>query len=201
MRFRLRVRNLLDDFARQHRSLGQQALVGALVVQVSLDFFTFQQMLKALIALVGKDSDFVARFFSSRSICEASISFGALVFFLSLAGEDLHVDDRAFDARRASQRSVTHVAGFFAEDRAQQLLFRSELGFALGVTLPTIMSPCFTVAPMRMTPLSSRSRSEDSLTFGMSRVISSGPSFVSRASISNSSMWIGGVVIVFDELL
>ena len=42
---------------------------------------------------------------------------------------------------------------------------------------------------MRMIPLSSRSFSALSGTFGMSRVISSGPSFVSRASISNSSMW------------
>ena len=42
---------------------------------------------------------------------------------------------------------------------------------------------------MRMMPLSSRSRRYVSDTFGMSRVISSGPSFVSRASISNSSMW------------
>ncbi len=59
-----------------------------------------------------------------------------------------------------------------------------------GVTLPTRMSPGFTFAPMRMMPLSSRSRRNVSDTFGMSRVISSGPSFVSRDSISNSSMWI-----------
>ena len=43
---------------------------------------------------------------------------------------------------------------------------------------------------MRMMPLSSRLLSSDSETLGMSRVISSGPSLVSRASISNSSMWI-----------
>ena len=59
----------------------------------------------------------------------------------------------------------------------------------LGVTLPTRMSLCPTLAPMRMIPESSRSRSACSLTLGMSRVISSGPSLVSRASISNSSMW------------
>jgi hypothetical protein len=59
-----------------------------------------------------------------------------------------------------------------------------------GVTLPTRMSPGLTEAPMRMMPLSSRSRRNVSDTFGMSRVISSGPSLVSRASISNSSMWI-----------
>ena len=43
---------------------------------------------------------------------------------------------------------------------------------------------------MRMMPLSSRFASRPSETFGMSRVMSSGPSLVSRASISNSSMWI-----------
>ncbi len=60
----------------------------------------------------------------------------------------------------------------------------------LGVTLPTRMSPGLTSAPMRMMPLSSRSFSASSPTLGMSRVISSLPSLVSRASISNSSMWI-----------
>ena len=39
-------------------------------------------------------------------------------------------------------------------------------------------------------PLSSRLRSIFSLTLGMSRVNSSRPSFVSRISMSNSSMWI-----------
>ncbi len=59
-----------------------------------------------------------------------------------------------------------------------------------GVILPTRMSPGFTSAPMRMMPFSSRLRSVSSPTFGMSRVISSGPSFVSRASTSCFSMWI-----------
>ena len=60
----------------------------------------------------------------------------------------------------------------------------------LGVTLPTRMSPVTTSAPMRMMPRSSRSARTSSETFGMSRVISSGPSLVSRASTSCSSMWI-----------
>ncbi len=60
----------------------------------------------------------------------------------------------------------------------------------LGVTLPTRMSPGTTSAPMRMMPRSSRSARTSSETFGMSRVISSAPSLVSRASTSCSSMWI-----------
>ena len=43
---------------------------------------------------------------------------------------------------------------------------------------------------MRMMPSSSRLASTSSPTFGISRVISSGPSLVSRASTSYSSMWI-----------
>ncbi len=60
----------------------------------------------------------------------------------------------------------------------------------LGVTLPIRMSPGRTGAPIRMMPDSSRSLRKSSETLGMSLVISSGPSLVSRASISNSSIWI-----------
>ena len=59
-----------------------------------------------------------------------------------------------------------------------------------GVTLPTSRSPDPTSAPMRTMPRSSRLRSDSSERFGMSRVISSSPSLVVRASISYSSMWI-----------
>ena len=52
------------------------------------------------------------------------------------------------------------------------------------------MSIGFTRAPTRMMPLSSRSFSDSSLMFGMSAEISSLPSLVSRATHSNSSMWI-----------
>ncbi len=57
----------------------------------------------------------------------------------------------------------------------------------LGVILPTKMSPGLTSAPTRMTPSWLRSLRASSPTLGMSRVISSGPSLVSRAVTSNSS--------------
>ncbi len=57
-----------------------------------------------------------------------------------------------------------------------------------GVTLPTRMSPGLTSAPTRTMPSGPRFFSASSLTFGMSRVISSGPSFVSRAPHSNVTM-------------
>ena len=59
-----------------------------------------------------------------------------------------------------------------------------------GVTFPTRRWPASTSAPMRTTPRSSRFASDSSERFGMSRVISSSPSFVERASISYSWMWI-----------
>ena len=59
-----------------------------------------------------------------------------------------------------------------------------------GVTLPTRMSPAFTSAPMKAMPASSSLASAASPTLGMSAVISSGPSLVSRATQVSSSMWI-----------
>ena len=50
-----------------------------------------------------------------------------------------------------------------------------------------------------MIPRSSRLRSASSPTFGISRVISSGPSFVSRASDSYSSIWIGSEYIILNK--
>jgi DNA-directed RNA polymerase subunit beta len=57
-----------------------------------------------------------------------------------------------------------------------------------GVILPTRISPSFTSAPTRIIPSSSRSLSRDSPTFGISRVVTSGPSFVSRTTAVNSAM-------------
>ena len=59
-----------------------------------------------------------------------------------------------------------------------------------GVTLPTSTSPDFTSAPMNTMPESSRRLNWFSDRFEMSRVMSSGPSLVSRATTSSSSMWI-----------
>ena len=73
-----------------------------------------------------------ARFFSSLSDLLGFDLLGALVLLLTLAGEDADVDHGALDARRAGERSVADIAGLFAEDRAQQLLFRRQLGLALG---------------------------------------------------------------------
>ena len=59
-----------------------------------------------------------------------------------------------------------------------------------GDIFPTNMSPGAIQVPSTTMPFSSRLARFDSPTLGISRVISSGPSFVSRASISRFSMWI-----------
>ena len=60
----------------------------------------------------------------------------------------------------------------------------------LGVIFPTKISFGLISAPMRITPLSSKSFKASSPRPGISRVISSFPNLVSRANTSNSSMWI-----------
>ena len=55
-----------------------------------------------------------------------------------------------------------------------------------GVTLPTKISPALTSAPMYTIPASSKLDNAASPTFGISPVISSGPSLVSRATQVNS---------------
>ena len=61
------------------------------------------------------------------------------VFFVALqfviddllrAREYLHVDHRARHARQHAQAGVLHIGRLLAENCAQQLLFRRELGFA-----------------------------------------------------------------------
>jgi hypothetical protein len=56
----------------------------------------------------------------------------ALVLLDAVAGEHLHVDDGAGHAGGQAQRGVLHVRGLLAEDRAQELLLRRQLGLALG---------------------------------------------------------------------
>ena len=132
-----------------------------------------------------------ARFFSSFAICSRFDLLGALVLLLTLAGEDADVDHGAFDARRAGERGVANIAGLFAEDGAQQLLFRRQLGFALGRYLAdqdvVVLDLGADADDAALVQIAQRVTRE---TLGISRVISSGPSLVSRASISNSSMWI-----------
>jgi hypothetical protein len=124
-----------------------------------------------------------------RSISSRSICHRALVLLHAVAVEDAHFHDRAEVTRRHAHGRVAHVRGLFAEDGAQQLFFRRHRAFALGRDLADqdVARPHFgaDIDDARLVEVFSAS----SPTFGMSRVISSGPSLVSRAITSNSSMW------------
>src|SRR6185437_14688577 len=125
-------RDALDGFPINDRALAYQALVGALVVQVGQHFLAAQDGFEALQAFVGQNADLVAEIvFELRHILGLDL-LGALVLLLALAAEDPDVDHGAFNAGRAGEGSVAHVAGLLAEDGTQQLLFRSELSFDLG---------------------------------------------------------------------
>src|SRR6202051_2416534 len=124
--------NLFDDFTGKLDALGQQALVGLFVVQVGLQNLAAEQIGQALEALVGQDADFIGKVLFEFEDLGGFDGLVPLVFFSTLASEDFDVDDGAFDAWRAIERSVANVSGFFTEDGAQQLFFRGQRGFALG---------------------------------------------------------------------
>src|SRR5258707_116396 len=123
--------DFLDDVASQLHTLDQQPLVGLLVVQVGLQNLAAQQIGKTLQALVGQDADFVRQVLLQLEDLRGFDGLVPLVLFSALAGEDLNVDDGALDARRAIERRVANIASLFAEDGAQQFLFRSQGGLAL----------------------------------------------------------------------
>src|ERR1017187_3183486 len=124
--------HLLDELARQLGVLAEQALIGLFIVQVGQQLLAFQQHAQAFGALVGQDADFILQVPLQTLDLGFLDQLVTLVLLLPFAGEDLAIDDGALDARRAVEGSVLHIAGLFAENGAQQLLFGSQLGFALG---------------------------------------------------------------------
>src|SRR3984885_6225569 len=122
----------LDGVAVKDRAFGEETLVGALVVQVSEDFLASENAFEALEALVGENADFVREVLFELSDLLGFDLTGALVLFLTLAGEDADVDHGALDARRAGEGSVANIVGLFSEGGAKKLFFRRELSFAFG---------------------------------------------------------------------
>ena len=106
-----------------------------------------------------------------------------------LSGEHLHVYHDAVFAVRHSQGGISHLSGLFTEDGAQQPLLRGQLRLALrGDLAYQDIAGADLGADMDNAALIQILAAASSLTLGMSRVISSGPSLVSRASISYSSI-------------
>ena len=69
--------------------------------------------------------------FSNLARSASSISCARSSFSVPLRANTRALITMPRHARRHAQRAVAHVAGLFAEDRAQQLLFRRQLGLAL----------------------------------------------------------------------
>src|SRR5467141_3717713 len=124
--------DFLDDVAGELGALGDQALVGFLVVQVGRQFLAVEERGKPLQTLVGKDADFVGQVFLQLENLGGFDRFVAFIFFRALAAEDLDVHDGALDARRAIERSVANIAGLLPENGAQEFFFRRQRSFALG---------------------------------------------------------------------
>ncbi len=99
--------------------------------QIGRKLAAFKQFVNALVALLAKDTNFVFKVASQAIFFFLFDRERTLILFLALAGEDLDINDRAVDSRRADERSVFNVAGLFTKDRAQQFLFSGQLGFAL----------------------------------------------------------------------
>ena len=87
-------------------------------MQVGQNFLAFEQITQALGALVGQNADLILQIALQAIDLFILDGAGAFVFLLTLAGEDFAIDHSAFNARRAVERGVLHVAGLFAEDRA-----------------------------------------------------------------------------------
>ncbi len=125
-------RNFLDDFARERGAFGEQTLVGFFVVQVGDEFLFIQQTGQALEPFVGEDADLIGQVSLQTKNLQGLDGLVAFVLFGALAAEDLDVDDGAFDAGRAVERSIANVPGLLSEDGAEQLLFRRKRRFTLG---------------------------------------------------------------------
>lgn len=89
-----------------------------------------------------------------------------------------------------AQRRVAHLAGLFAKDGVEEPLLRRQLGDPLRRYLANEDVPVLDLRPDADDAPLVEVLQASSPTLGMSRVISSGPSLVSRASHSYSSMWI-----------
>src|SRR5262245_18017877 len=99
--------------------------------QVGFELAPFEQFVDALVALLFEDADFVGQVLPHLLLFGGLDREAADVLVLTLAGENLDVDDGALDARRAGQGRVAHVAGLLAEDRAEQFLLGGQLSLAL----------------------------------------------------------------------
>ena len=90
-----------------------------------------QRLLDALIDVVLEDALLIVEILAHGLELLPLDRQRAPVLLDAVAREHAHVDDGAVHAGRHAQARVLHVGRLLAEDRAQQLLFRRQLGLAL----------------------------------------------------------------------
>ncbi len=128
---------------------------------------------------------FTRRSISARSIVKARSSFS------TPRRENTRTSTTVPWTPGGNLKEVSRTSDDFSPKIARKSFSSGVEGVSpLGVTFPTRISPGFTSAPIYTIPASSKWRSASSPILGISRVISSLPSFVSRARTSNSSIWI-----------
>ncbi len=110
--------------------LGDLAAGGQLL-RAALGDLAGEQGSDTLVDVVFHDAQLVVEVLADRGHLLFLDLQGARVLLHPVAGEHLHVDDRAVHAGRHAQRGVLHVGGLLAEDGAQQLLLGGQLGLAL----------------------------------------------------------------------
>src|SRR5471032_1833885 len=109
--------------------LGDLGAFGQLF-RAAVDNFADQHFFQTLEGIVFNDTHLVIQIQTETFQFVIDNLLGAFVAHDAFTGEDLYVDHGTDHARRHAQRGVFHVRSFFAENRAQQLLFRGQLGFA-----------------------------------------------------------------------
>ena len=149
-----------------------------------------QRLAEARIDVAVEDRELVVAVLGETLDLLALDRLGALVLVDAVAVEHAHFDDRALHAGRHAQRGVADVGGLLAEDGAQQLLFRRHRALALRRDLAdedvarihfgADIDDAGFVEVLQRLFRHVRNVARDFL----------GPSLVSRAITSNSSMWI-----------
>src|SRR5581483_7640507 len=121
---------LLAERVLETLDLRRRFLLGELL-RAAVGDLAVEQALQALERVVLDDAHLVVQVRAIALELVLDDALASLVPLDTFAGEDLHIDHRAADAGGHAQRGVLNVGRLLAENRAQQLLFRRELGLAL----------------------------------------------------------------------
>src|SRR6185437_14678829 len=111
--------------------LGDDLRAGLELLGTARDALTDEETAHALEQVVLQDALLVGEVLTDTLDFRLLDGEGTRVFINAIAREHANVDHSAVHARRHAQARVLNVGSLLTEDRAQQLLFRGELGFAL----------------------------------------------------------------------